>query len=294
MNLRLPNVLIIGAMKAGTTSLFMDLAAHPDVLLTGDKEPHALCSDKVLSEQGRQEYADLYGQPTEGTIVDASTGYAKRPDFQSVAERAVKVLPAGFKVIYLLREPIARIISHHYHDFSRGDAGPNIDEAVREHPRFVNYSRYAYQLEPWIDAVGRERIQVVRFEDYTGDRLSVVSQLYGFLGLPELSEQLDAEKVYNKSQDKPVRKGMWSVIYHNSIYRNMLRPLLPVEFRMKLARLLLPKAPEKPEPPSDDTLAWLRDELVEDSQRLRTLLQLDAPLWPLLQPEPVTQDASGN
>lgn len=282
-------------MKAGTTSLYMDLAAHPDVLLTGDKEPHALCSDRVLSEEGLQQYAGIYRHPTESTIVDASTGYSKRPDHEGVVARALKVLPAGFKVIYLVREPVARIISHHYHDFSRGDAGPNIDQAVREHSRFVDYSRYAYQLDPWIDAVGLERIQVVRFEDYTGDRRRVVSQLYGFLGLHELSEQFDAEKVYNKSQDKPIRKGFWSLVYHNSIYRNMLRPLLPVEFRMKLARLLLPKAPEKPNPPSEETLAWLRDELADDSQRLSALVDSDSPLWPLSQPasEPVTQHAGG-
>ena len=98
-------------------------------------------------------------------------------------------------------------------------------------------------------------------------------------GLPELSEQLDTDKVYNKSQGKPVRKGFWSLVYHNSIYRNVLRPLMPVEFRMKLAKLLLPKAPDRPDPPSDETRAWLRSELADDAARLNTILARETPLW---------------
>ena len=183
MTMQLPNVLIIGSMKAGTTSLYMDLAAHPDVFFTGDKEPHFLCNDKVLTTEGLQEYAGLYKTAEESTIVDASTGYTKCPDYEGVAARAARVLPEGFKVIYLVREPIERIISQHYHEYSRGEVGADINQAVREHPRYVHYSRYAYQLEPWIEEIGLDRIRVVGFEDYTGDRRGVVSQLYGFLGV---------------------------------------------------------------------------------------------------------------
>ena len=56
----LPNLLIIGAMKSGTTGLYMDLATHPGVFLGDDKEPHALRDDSVLTEQGRAQYAAYY------------------------------------------------------------------------------------------------------------------------------------------------------------------------------------------------------------------------------------------
>ena len=85
---------------------------------------------------------------------DASTAYSKRPDFEGVPERAVAVLPAGFKVIYMVRHPIERIVSQHHHAHFAGEVGASIDDAVRQHDRFIHYSRYAYQLEPWLEAVG--------------------------------------------------------------------------------------------------------------------------------------------
>ena len=275
-----PSVLLIGAMKAGTTSLYFDLAEHPDVFLCGDKEPHALCSDHVLSEQGRREYAKVYAAAKDRQIlIDASTGYAKRPDFEGIAQRALATLPAGFQVIYLVRHPVERIISHYHHEMSIGQVGSSIDEAVRKCPRFVNYSRYAYQLEPWLDAVGLDRIRVVRFEDYADRRLEVIAQLQGFLGLPPTCSSIDVDKVYNKSQGKPIRNRFWSAIYGNPYYRRLVRPLLPVKLRLKIRDRLLPKAPERNLRLHPETDNWLRNELTEDVVRLSRLINQSSPLW---------------
>ncbi len=267
-------------MKAGTTSLYMDLAEHSEIYLTGDKEPHALCNDKVFTEAGQKEYAAIYSKAkSTQLLLDGSTGYAKRPDVEGVAARAVQVLPADFKVIYLVRHPIERIVSQHHHEYSRDLVGADIDEAVRANPRYVNYSRYAYQLEPWVDCIGLDRIKVVRFEDYVGCRQETVDEVLGFLGLSQKVGSINAGKVYNKSQGKPVRNQFWDVFYHNWLYRQLIRPLLPVKLRMALLKLLLPKSPNRPDYPQPETEAWLREQLVGDMVRLSAMLQRDEPLW---------------
>ena len=277
----LPNLLIIGAMKSGTTGLYLDLAAHPRVYLPNDKEPHALRSDEVLGDAGRADYANYYSGASDGQVIcDASTGYTKRPTIDGVAQRAVEILPAGFRVIYLVRHPIDRIVSQHFHEFTEGTVGPDIDAAVREHQRYIDYSRYAYQLEPWIDAVGPARIRVVRFEDYVAQRKPTVEQLWEFLELdPAQADALD-EGIANRSEGKPVLSGLWRTFRDSWIYQHALRPFVSVHGRQRIRRLLLSKAPQRPDPPSDDTVDWLRHQLADDVLQLAGILDQREPFWP--------------
>jgi hypothetical protein len=276
----LPNVLIIGAMKAGTTSLYMDLATHDRGFLGHDKEPCALCSDAVLTPAGRAAYEAIYAKARPDQIrVDASTGYAKRPDFDGVVPRALEVLPAGFKVIYLVRHPIDRIISQHHHEHAEGRVGPSIDEEVRRHPRYVQYSRYSYQISPWLDAIGPSRVLVIRFEDYVNRRRETMERVLEYLGLPPFGDTTDQGKVYNKSEGKPVKTKFWHALQHNPVYRKYLRPMAPLELRLAVRRLLLPAAKVQLAPPSLETVDYIRRELAEDVRQLGGMTGLTKPVW---------------
>jgi Sulfotransferase domain len=278
--MRLPNFLIIGAMKAGTSSLYMDLSSHPQVFRAESKEPDSLCRDDVLSTSGLRAYGELYRRAREDQlIVDASTGYSKRPDYEAVVKRAVKVLPVGFKVIYIVRHPIRRIVSQHHHENTAGLVGPCIDEEVRRHPRFINYSRYAFQLEPWLETVGRDRIQVIKFEDYVDRRDDVLKNLCQFLGLDHKQLAIEEDKAYNKTEGKPVRNRFWDVVFHSPVYRRVFRRALSPRFRLSLMSWLLPKGSLRPADPTPETIAWLRENLEEDMTKLQSLLEYDMPLW---------------
>ena len=276
----LPNVLIIGSMKSGTTGIYMDLATHPDVFLAQDKEPQCLCSDQVMTDAGREEYAKLYHRAREDQVIcDASTSYSKRPDYDGVPQRAVEVLPENFKVIYIVRHPIERIKSQHYHEYSAGLVSDNLYREVKQHSRYIDYSRYAYQLEPWLEAVGPERIMVVRFEDYVQQRVETVGKVCEFLGLSPNQCQIEADTIYNKSQDKPVLNSFWKQVSSNTIYRTVLRPLLPPKRRLEIYKRILPKAPEKPIDDSTEISDWLRASLFDDVLQFYELLGLQTPLW---------------
>jgi len=203
---------------------------------------------------------------------EASTGYTKRPDFEGVAERAKAVCTPGLKVIYLVRDPIKRIVSHHYHEYARGNMPESIDEAVRSFPALVNYSMYAMQVEPWIEALGADRVRIVRFEEYVSDRAGWSSRLCSFLGIDPRPDLIETDKVFNKSEGKPVMRGPWRLVAHHPFYRRLIRPLMPVGLKDRVRGKVLPKAPVRPDPPSEQTQAWIRDRVREDQARLEDLL----------------------
>jgi hypothetical protein len=182
-------------------------------------------------------------------------------------------------VAYVVRHPIDRIISQHHHEHAEGKVGPSIDEAVRQHPRYVHYSRYSYQLEPWLDALGPERIHVIRFEDYVDSRQRIVERLCSFLDLDPQGCAVDEGAVYNKSHGKPVKTRFWNAVQHNGAYRRLIRPLAPVKLRLAVRRALFPKAADKLAPPSSETTKYLHEALADDVSRLTRVLGLPRPLW---------------
>lgn len=278
--MRLPDFLIIGAMKSGTTGLFLDLCRHPQIFLPSNKEPHSLRDDKVLTPEGQQEYASYYAQAREDQLIcDASTGYSKLPDFPGVPERAVKVLSPHFRVIYIVRDPIDRIVSQHYHEFIQGRVPQSIDQAVREDPRFINYSRYAYQIAPWIQAVGNSRVKIVRFEDYVASRQETIAGLCEFLGLStDLLPPVDTT-VHNRADGKPVMNGLWQRVQASGLYQRGIRPLLSLRVRATLQKWLLPAAPGRPAELGEETREWLRGELEDEVQLFTRLAGHSNPLW---------------
>ncbi|MGI9456971.1 MAG: sulfotransferase, partial [Aeoliella sp.] len=201
------------------------------------------------------------------------------PDVERVAERAVAVLPAGFRVIYIVRDPIDRIVSQHYHEFIEGLIGANINLAVREHPRMLNYSRYGYQLAPWIEAVGADRVQVVRFESYTADRQATIARLCEFLELPvEQLPELDVA-VHNRSEEKIIKNKFWDFVQQSRLYQQGVRPLMSPRWRTQLQKWILPRGPDRPEPPSLETISWLREQLAGEVRQISDYAGSVGMLW---------------
>lgn len=260
-----PHVFVIGAMKSGTTTLFDDLAQHPGLSLA-PKEYGGLTRFDTTTSRGR----DLYARPfTPGIVgVDITTTYAMAPHQPEVAARAAAFAPDA-AVVYLVREPVARIVSHHHHDLAHALVGPDINEVVRMDARLLDYTRYASQVEPWVESFGPERVHVVRFEDYVGDRRAVTDALLASLGIGPLPADVDLEGVSNATEGKRASRGAVRRIIQSDAYRNLVRPLLPPSVRRRAAQRVLPEAPPRPAPPTPATVTWLLDELAEDMESLQ-------------------------
>lgn len=277
-----PDFLVIGAQKCGTTTLYEDLRAHPAIRIP-EKESAWLLDHDVTTADGRAAYGAAFGPRPPGVLVgEVATDYAMLPAIDAVSR--ARLVSDSLRIIYIVRNPIDRVISHHHHRLSEQQAPANIEDALEQCPDLVDNSRYATQVAPWIDAYGRERVHVVRFEDYVANRQREVGRLHEFLGLDQVP-LARPEQAHNVAATKRVAVGRWRSFYRSRLYQRALRRVLPVRVRRFSARLLLPKPPPRPDPPTAETLARLAQELGPEVERLAQLLGTE-PWWRLEPPTP--------
>src|SRR5688572_24468381 len=111
----LPNFFIIGAMKAGTTSLWQYLRRHPEIFMSKLKEP-GYFTEELRWDQGIEWYRSLFDDAGSARAVgEASTSYTKWPRFAGIPARMHALVPEA-RLIYLVRDPGDRIRSHYIHN----------------------------------------------------------------------------------------------------------------------------------------------------------------------------------
>lgn len=280
--MRLPDFLLIGAARSGTTTLYRDLLTHPSIFFPVTKEPGNLTRDDVLTPEGRQAYSRLFDAAAPGALCgDATTRYTHRPNFEGVAGRARHVLGADLKCLYIVRNPIDKIISTHHLNVSRGLGSADINVAVREDASLLDHARYAMQIEPWVEQFGRDQIRVVHFESYVENRRAMVVELEAFLGIEPRGDLVRAGRAYNRSRDETRPAGPFARVIRNPAYRRLLRPLLPPDVRTWLRRRTLPSMPDRPLPPTAETIAFIDSNLADDLARQPALFGTAEVFWDL-------------
>ncbi len=278
--MRLPDFLIIGAMKAGTTTLFRDLETNPGIFFPRKKELGHLTRDEVLTEAGRRDYARHFRRArADQKAGEASTDYTKLPTYPGCPRRVRELLGPDVRLIYLVREPIARTVSQHHHSYNSGKLPRSFDEALERNPTLLEYSRYAMQLEPWLETFGREAVMVIRFEDYVANRQATADAAARFVGVTDTKCDVDETRVFNKSKGHPVTRGAWCYIRDNPIYRRILWPMLPAGLIEWVRHTFLPRIEEDPIPPSPETLEKLAEALEPEVERFRALLGRTDAFW---------------
>lgn len=231
-------------MKCGSTTLFRDLDTSPAVSFPAHKEPHNLLDDAVLSGDGKAEYAGLYkhARPDQ-RLGDASTGYTKLPTNLGVPHRAQAVLGDAIKLVYIIRNPVARIESHYRHLQSRPHAKPApLEEVLETFPEIIDYSCYGLQLKAWRDVFPSENFHVLSLEQHEKSRENSTNQVCDHLGIPHCGHLVETEAKWNSSVSKPVARGPLAPIITSSFYRNKIRPLMGRGIRDFARKILLPKA----------------------------------------------------
>ncbi len=282
--MRLPDFLVIGAMKAGTTSLCRDLESHPHVFFPSVKEPHTLCLNSVLEPEGLKNYAALFrGAGPDQICGEGSTGYSKLPSHQGVPQRAERVLSKDLKLIYIVRDPVSRALSHHYHLYRGGGAPTEFMDALRAVPAITDISRYAMQIEPWLERYGLDQIHVVRFEDYIRKREQALAAAFSFLGVDPSQLRSADGTVHNAGEETllpPARiSNITRRITRSQWYKRVIHPRTPVWIRDRLKSAVYVPAPERPAPPPIEAIDYLIEQLRADWERFPGLIGRDCPLW---------------
>ncbi|MGV8833394.1 MAG: sulfotransferase family protein [Devosia sp.] len=258
-----PDFLIIGAMKAGTTTLFRDLVHHPQLYMPAEKEPETLTKFAGDADAIAQDYRSLFGRTAPGQIKgEASTAYAKRPDHEGVAIQALDTCGPKLKLIYLTRDPIRRIVSQYRHEYGLGEVDEDIDTAVLKHHRYVAYSRYDWQIEPWRVAFGDSNLLVLSFEDYIANRQKIGRRVCSFLGVdPDRLPPVETDRAFNANEGKLVPQGIWKEVVASLWYQRLAKPLLPRAIRDGLANRVLSPARASQDQLSPQTEAMLKTRL---------------------------------
>lgn len=283
---KLPDFLIVGAMKSGTTTLFTDLAAHPRIFGPERKEPSALKDDHIRRPHALRQYEALFDKAAPDQITfEASTRYTQLPQVTGVPERARDILGSDLRVIYVVREPIARIISHHHHMMSAGHVGSDIDRLVHTNNRLIAYTSYGYQIRPWIDALGEDHVLVMRFDELVALRRDFVSCVESFVGVEPRPDLVDESRVENRSVGKPVPNRFLDTVKRSALYRR-IKPLkfrMPRSTRQMIKSLAHTTTDIQAVLPSDETAEFIYDTLESDLAELGAILRHPhggpAPVW---------------
>jgi hypothetical protein len=180
----LPNLIVIGAQKCGTTSLHYYLGLHPQVAMSGEKE-----LDFFTLEHNWPKGIGWYrSQFTGPGLVHGETSprYTYYPFYEGVASRMHAVVPQA-KLIYIVRDPIERIIAGYVHSYAQLKEHRPIEEALAEldsNP-YVCRSQYTMQLEQYLRFYSPSRILVLSQEDMLHRRGQVMGEAFGFLGVDD-------------------------------------------------------------------------------------------------------------
>jgi hypothetical protein len=180
----LPNLIVIGGLKCGTTSLHHYLNLHPEIGMSRPKELNFFVAE-LNWDLGVDWYANHFSASDE-VRGETSPHYTNEPRFSGVAERMSQTLGPEARVVYLVRDPIDRMVSHYLHNASGGYERRGIDAALSDPDgAYVHRSLYASQLEPYLARFGRERVEIVTREELRDQRERTMRGLFAFLGVDE-------------------------------------------------------------------------------------------------------------
>ena len=199
---QLPNFLLIGAMKAGTTSLYHYLRGHPHVFMPPVKELDFFAREP-RSNHGTDWYRRQFAPAPAGAIAigEASTLYTKHPRFPGVPERIAAQIPDA-RLIYLVRDPIERIRSHYQHQVALGAERAPLADAIFRDPIYLDTSRYAMQIDRYLEVFSSDQLLVVTSERLRGDREVAVREILAFLGLDSSRLPTNLDREFYRSAER--------------------------------------------------------------------------------------------
>jgi len=236
----LPNFLIIGAQKAGTTALYKYLNQHPEIYMSPDKEPKyfAFKGDKniIFPYRTLDQYEALFRKVTdEKAIGEASTIYLES---NIAAERIAQTIPLA-KMIAILRNPLERAYSAYIFRTREGRETRNdfskvlqdeIDIIRNNQHKTLYLTRgfYAQQIERFYAQFPTEQIKLFLFEDFVNDISGVLVEIYRFLGV-DVTFSANTKQKYNVSAipRNPLAKAALSWLGRQHSLKMKLRNILP-------------------------------------------------------------------
>lgn len=188
--------IVVGAMKAGTTTLFNLLAQHPAICRTWVEVPGISFTKeinyfrKLYRKNHKPWHYDWrfpFNRAEHAWTLDVSPGYAKWPGSKGVARR-IAALPGDVRLAYILRDPVDRIESHLAHTLKSSGELKSLNHCIRT-------SRYALHLDKFTSHLPRENILLLNFDELSRNPDAVMSQVCNFLSIQPFTGHTVAHNV---------------------------------------------------------------------------------------------------
>ncbi|NJK49727.1 sulfotransferase [Candidatus Gracilibacteria bacterium] len=291
----LPNFLIIGAAKAGTTALHTYLQQHPQVYMTPDKETNFFAFEgEHLNFQGigdeainqfsitdlksyQAEFQNVSDEKAIGEACPLYLYHSKAP------ERIYSYIP-HVRLIAILRHPVDRAYANYLHiirddrepcrDFERAlqQEKKRIDENWEWFWHYIQLGYYAAQLQRYYEIFARDQIRVYLYEDLCQNSLTLMQDIFRFL---EINDNFIPDMTI-----RPNKSGMpKNLLFHQLLtkpnpLKSLLKPLFPSTLRQKIQHqnLTTPKI-------SSEARAFLLDLYREDILKCQDLIDRDLSAW---------------
>lgn len=173
----LPNLIVIGASKCGTTSLHRYLDRHPQIAMSRDKELNFFIAERNWAK-GVEWYASRFPA---GTAVrgESSPGYTRAPYYAGVPGRMHGIVPDA-RLVYIVRDPVERIVSNWIHAVAQNDETRPLAQAMHD-DYYIIRSLYWTQISAYLEHYPRSKILVIAMGDLASDRVATLRRVYAFL-----------------------------------------------------------------------------------------------------------------
>lgn len=267
-----PNFFVVGAPKAGTSSIYYHLKKHPQVFLPENKEPRYFsphARERVTLEEYQRLYRDAEGYPAVG---DASPSYLLDEDAAGLIH---EVSPEA-KIVAILRDPVARAFSDFLFCRTLGiEPETSFLAALRRYDDrqapewnqsrlYIEQGMYGAQVRRYYDTFGRDRVVVLLFEDLTGNPRELFRRLASHIGVdPDFFNDADLSEPINQYR-MPKRRGVVQMVRSLRLQR-----LLPLAVLHRLRPLFF----DTSKPSLDDASRRMLQEIYDpDLTRLEELL----------------------
>lgn len=243
-NRALPNLIIIGAMKSGTSSLHDYLNIHPDIQMSNPKEldffidpDYEERKNQSKYEKGLEWYSNYFDDNFQ-IRGESSQNYSKVHKFKNTPKLIYEKL-GNIKLIYILRDPIERLYSNISQQITNQGFTKELidhlgDDANKwiENP-IVGTSLYGFQLQKYLEYFDSSNIHIVFLEDLKNNRKAVLNKTFAFLGIKELEMENKFDFISNSSKEKVVASSIFKFLKKWSWFYE-IRRILPKKIRVRI------------------------------------------------------------